>query len=199
MIRLLHSVTGILPLGAYLIFHLWRNWAMLGGREQWVDRLNESNLRIGFEVTVVFYISLIVHILLSLQKPRVNCPELLSSRGLLRLQQVSGVVGLFFLGYHIYHIWPYDSGPHTTVRSLYDSLWVSLSEPRNLVVYLGGITAIYFHFIHGIFRALIGFGLISAQNTLRKIGFVFGVIGILLWVLTLRIIGHFVTGGSLLG
>lgn len=194
MIREMHTVTGILPLGLFLIYHLWCNWAVLNGREHWVDRIVFCKSHFGFEVTVVFFVSLFIHAFLSLRRYGEPLVEPLVSRGSQRLQQVTGILSLLFLGYHIYHIWPYDTGPHTTFRNSYDSLWMGLSMPMHMVLYVVGITVVYFHFSHGIFRASVRKGLVSTGLTTRVLRYVIIVTGIVMWSLTLHVIGHFVTG-----
>jgi succinate dehydrogenase/fumarate reductase cytochrome b subunit len=172
-VRRLQSFSGVLPLGTYLIYHLWKNWAIVRDREQWVDRVIWVSEHFGHTLEILFYIFLTVHVFLAILGKADSDHPLLVSRGQRRTQQVSGAA--------------------------YATLWSSLPEPVCLAVYLFGMSVLYFHFANGLSRAVVSWGLISTERALRVARYAVSVVGIVLWGLTLQVVGHFVTGQGFFG
>jgi succinate dehydrogenase / fumarate reductase cytochrome b subunit len=198
-VRRLQSFSGVLPLGTYLIYHLWKNWAIVRDREQWVDRVIWVSEHFGHTLEILFYIFLTVHVFLAILGKADSDHPLLVSRGQRRTQQVSGAASLLFILYHVYHVWPWRSGAGFSVRDPYATLWSSLPEPVCLAVYLFGMSVLYFHFANGLSRAVVSWGLISTERALRVARYAVSVVGIVLWGLTLQVVGHFVTGQGFFG
>ncbi len=197
--RRLQSFSGILPLGIYLIYHLWKNWAIVRGREQWIDRVIWVSDHFGYALEILFYLFLMVHTFLAIYGKADADHPLLGTRGQRRTQQLSGAASLLFILYHVYHIRPWRSGPGSSVSDSYATLWSSLPDPVNLTMYLFGMTVVYFHFTNGLSRAVVSWGLISTKRSLRVVRYAVSVVGIVLWGLTLQIVGHFVTGQGFFG
>lgn len=192
--RRLQSFSGILPLGTYVIYHLWTNWAVVRGREQWVDRVIWVSDHFGSILEILFYSFLTVHVLLAIFGKAGSDSPLLGSRGRRRTQQVSGAVSLLFILYHIYHVWPWHSGPDSSVRDSYAILWSSLPEPAYLAIYLFGMTIVYFHFANGLSRAAVSWDLVSTERAFRVVRYAVSIAVIVLWGLTLQVIGHYLIG-----
>lgn len=199
VVHRLQSFSGVLPLGTYLIYHLWENWAVMWGRGQWIDRVIWIDDHFGWAMEIVFYMFLAVHVFLAVYAKADGDHPMLGSPGQRRMQQVSGAASLMFLLYHVYHVWPWRSGPDSSIEDPYAALWSDLPEPDHLVIYLAGMTVVYFHFAHGISRAVVSWGLISTESALRVVRIAVSVVGIGLWGLTLQVIAHFVTGQGFFG
>jgi succinate dehydrogenase / fumarate reductase, cytochrome b subunit len=192
--RRLHSFSGVLPLGIYLIYHLWENWSVVRGREPWVDRVTWLDSHFGFAINILFFLLLAIHAVLGLRPlAQINLP----ASDLRGIQLVTGVISLFFIVFHAIQLLPATYGPHQSVRNAYAVLWTSLSRPGYLAIYLVGISAVYFHFAHGLSRAVVAWDLISTERALRMTRYTVSVVGLVLWGLTLHVLGHFVVGQGL--
>ena len=158
-LKRLHTLTGVIPLGAYLIFHLWRNLSVLGGFELFSERLKFSPTQSALTLVFVL-IPLAIHVILGLLRLYISGNTLGHSRqsGNIRylLQRVSAVVGGAFL---LWHIWQ--------ARQLEDvQAWHEmLIFPGMAFAYLIGGLAVIFHYCNGLWSATSGMGLIQGRRT----------------------------------
>jgi len=121
LLRRLHSLTGIVPIGAFLIFHLTTNasivWGMLDAREgaSAVERgVNTFQGEVGFIHSLPFlllieifglWLPIAFHAGLGLVyaftgRPNVGAYAYMSNRRY-TLQRISGYVGILFIFYHV--------------------------------------------------------------------------------------------------
>jgi succinate dehydrogenase / fumarate reductase cytochrome b subunit len=198
MSRRVHSLVGLFPLGLFLPFHLWVNWTALSGREAWVDRGFTIGPAIQGLIGLVFGLCLIAHLWLW---PRGEDPRpqaLLGSLALRAIQRMTGVAFLLFLGYHIYQVIPASLNRDLFAAGAYGILWDDLGEPLTLGIYVAGISALYFHFSHGLCRAAVTWGMVSSPSSAKALHYVAGLVGFALWALTLQVISHFAIGQKLI-
>jgi succinate dehydrogenase / fumarate reductase cytochrome b subunit len=157
-LKRLHTLTGVLPLGAYLILHLWQNLSVLGGFEFFSERLKSSSTQ--SILTLVFVlIPLAVHVVLGLLRLYISGNTLGHSRqsGNVRylLQRVSAVVGGAFL---LWHIWQ--------ARQLEGAqAWREmLVFPGMAFAYLIGGLAVIFHYCNGLWSAALSLGFLQDKK-----------------------------------
>lgn len=195
----LHGLLGVVPLGAYLVFHLWEQWPALDSREAWVDRMRATTSR-PWEIALVL-VPLATHVGLGAwrflgRSPKEATPTW-DTRGLARLQALAGGIAFAFIAYHVTQVWQPIAGPHASTRDAYATLWRALGRPLDLVLYLVGISCVCFHFAHGLTRAAARWGLVRDALALRRARFVAGAAGFLLWGAMLHLVGHFAIGEGL--
>lgn len=195
----LHGLLGVVPLGAYLVFHLWEQWPALDSREAWVDRMRATTSR-PWEIALVL-VPLAAHAGLGawrlLRRSRKEAASTSAARGLARLQVLTGGIAFAFIAYHVAQVWQPIAGPHASARDAYAALWHALGRPLDLVLYLVGISCVCFHFAHGLTRAAASWGLVRDALALRRARFAAGAAGFLLWGATLHLVGHFAIGEGL--
>lgn len=199
MSRRVHSLVGLFPLGLFLPFHLWVNWAALSGREGWLDRGRALGPAFQVVIGLAFGLCLIAHLWLW---PRGEDPRpqaLLGSVALRTIQRMTGVAFLLFLGYHVYQVLPARLNPDLFAAGAYGILWDDLGEPLTLGMYIVGVSALCFHFAHGLCRAAVTWRMVSRPSSATALGYVAGLVGFTLWALFLQIISHFATGQRLIG
>jgi succinate dehydrogenase / fumarate reductase cytochrome b subunit len=199
MLRRVHSLTGVLVLGPYLIFHLWENWAALSGAGSWADRHRWIEVHLETQVQLLFAIALAAHVLTCLGRRTGSGEQLLESTGLRRLQRITGIAVLLFMAYHVYHAGLPRSGGYLAARGGYDVLWSDLGRPLPLVAYVAGVTLVFFHLAHGLSRAPVGWGLVTSATAVQRTRLVAGTFGFLLWGLALHLLGYFAAGQGLFG
>jgi succinate dehydrogenase / fumarate reductase cytochrome b subunit len=147
----------------------------------------------------LFLVPLVVHAGLGVWRLlRVPDSPLNGPRGLRILQAVTGALALAFVAWHLRAMWATGDGPHADARAAYQALFEGAGRPAVLVPYLIGVTAVCFHFAHGIGRAAVSVGLARSQNAVlvfRTAGFA---VGFVLWALLLQLLAQFAIGQPVL-
>jgi succinate dehydrogenase / fumarate reductase cytochrome b subunit len=178
VLRRLHSLTGIFPIGAYLIFHVMlANASVLGGPDRFDAAVEAiavlpAPILLAIEVLAI-YLPLLFHSLYGFV--RVGEAELSSplrfdwlGSYLYVLQRITGVIAFFFIAWHIYttRYQYYFAGAHID----YAMMRGIMSNPVSFAIFLIGTAASVFHFTNGIWTFAITWGLTigrRAQRTLR--------------------------------
>jgi len=163
--RRLHSLSGVLPVGFFLLFHIFENLRALGGAEVYDEAVFELSQMIP---GVYFYAVEIGGILLPIAfhgiygaylslEGRYNVGRYAYRRNILYLlQRLSGVLALFFIGYHVFSLRIQVTAmglgqlaqrpgyvSYADVAAHYSNDWV-------LAFYVLGTLATAFHFGNGI-------------------------------------------------
>ena len=194
----LHSLLGVGVLGGFVAFHLFQQWPALWSREHWVDRVQGTSSRTA-EVWLVL-VPLALHALLGIVRAargRRTGADLRGSRGLHRVQALTGLIAAAFIVYHLLHVWSWETGPHFSHHVTYDILLQDLGQPLHLALYVVGISAVYFHLGHGISRAAVTWDLVDTAAGVRRARLVGGGLAFLLWALTLQTMANFSMGDGL--
>ena len=171
LFRRLHSFMGALPLGFFLVFHLYENSFALQGQAVYDGRVQSlRGLPYLHVLEVAFiYIPLLYHSLYGLYiwyTGENNYPRYGYARnGLYTLQRVTGLAAFVFVWYHIYdqRLLPYPS---------YYTVFASLMRPEVLALYFIGVAAASFHLFLGLWNASIKWGIAigeRAQGTLLAV------------------------------
>jgi len=182
ILRRLHSLSGIVPIGVYLIFHIMlANASVLGGPERF-DAAVEAiavlppPVLLAVEVLAI-YLPLLFHSLYGFV--RVSEAELSNplrhdylGSYLYTLQRITGVIAFLFIGWHVYttRFQYYFAGAHID----YAMMRGIMIDPVRFSIFLVGTAASVFHFTNGIWTFAITWGLTigrRAQRTLRAASF----------------------------
>jgi succinate dehydrogenase / fumarate reductase cytochrome b subunit len=197
MLPRVHALLGIVPLGSYLVFHIYQTWPALADRELWVERAMSGPSRDLVLVWVLLPLAL--HALLGLVRLR-RAPDspLNGPKGLRAVQAATGVLALLFVVHHLMQVWSVAPGPHSSPRDVYALLMRELGRPLQASIYVIGVTALCFHLGLGLSRASVSFGLARSARAVRRARFAGGTAGFVLWVLLLQLLGHFAIGQRLI-
>lgn len=184
VLRRLHSLTGIVPIGVYLIFHVMlANASVLGGPERFDAAVEAISalpppILLGAEILLI-YLPLLFHGLYGFVRVRdaeLDNPLAHDWVGayLYSLQRITGVIAFFFIGWHVYttRFQYYFAGAHID----YAMMRGIMMEPANLAIFLVGALASVFHFTNGIWTFCVTWGITvgrRAQRTLRAACLVF--------------------------
>jgi succinate dehydrogenase / fumarate reductase cytochrome b subunit len=193
ILRRLHSLFGLLPVGAFLIFHLWENsQSRLGAthyNEQVVAVLKGMNYLPLIEILVIA-LPLLFHagyglVITAQMRAELGRYPYLRHR-LYWLQRVSGIGILLFLLIHvgmtrIAGIW--DPG---IAEDLYSHMRALLSVPWMLGLYVIGLLLSVIHLANGLASMAIVWGLTTSVRAQRLFGWVCVLIGLLLAALGLH-------------
>jgi succinate dehydrogenase / fumarate reductase cytochrome b subunit len=187
-IRRLHSLLGLVPLGAYLVFHLATNASILDGLETYQRRANQIHV-LG-ETTVQFVgwtcilLPILLHGLIGLLIVARGKRNLLSypyaDNFRYTLERGAGVVVFLFVLWHVFHMtgwiqtawWtqhvarPLGGAQFdpdhviTAVRAVRAAPWI-------VTVYIVGTLAAVYHLANGIWTAGITWGVWTSANAQR--------------------------------
>ncbi|WP_296696411.1 succinate dehydrogenase [Thiocapsa sp. UBA6158] len=187
VLRRLHSLLGLLPVGAFLVFHLWENSQSRFGAEHYnehvVAALKGMNYLPLMEIFVIA-LPLLFHAgygLVITAQMRAELARYSYARNRLYwMQRISGVGILLFLLMHvgmtrIAGIWDPSVGD-----DLFAHMRALLSQPWMLGLYLFGLLLSVFHLANGLASMAIVWGLTTSVRAQALFGWLCVAIGLLL-------------------
>lgn len=179
----LHSLAGIVPLGAFLIEHFYSNAVALLGASAYDRQVATlQGIPLVWVLEIVFIlIPLLYHAgygiyLATLSRNNTRDYGYASNRRFL-LQRVSGIVTLLFV---LYHVWSFrlKSAFFGTDVS-FDAVSGHLSHAWIFTFYVLGILSTTFHFTNGLWSGLITWGITTGPRAQQ----ISGKVSLLLFVL----------------
>ncbi|MGC1130397.1 MAG: hypothetical protein WA875_12620 [Candidatus Acidiferrales bacterium] len=175
----LHSLSGIIPIGAYLLDHLWSNsYALVspGKYNQLSSELQTVPWRIAIE-TCVLWIPIAFHALYGMWiwwKGKSNAlghPWM--ANWLYVLQRWSGMIALAFI---VWHLYTERFIGHGVTR--YSDVARSMANPWYLTFYIVGIVAASFHLGNGLWNFACKWGIAVTPRAQRAFGWLGLVVGL---------------------
>ncbi len=176
VLRRLHSLSGLVPIGAFLLEHIFTNAYSLRGPEAFnrrVEALQSLPFVVLIEIFFIF-LPLAFHAfygMLIVYQGQNNVIKFgHEANWRYFAQRVTGVIGLVFVAYHVYttRFSSYMSGQPMN----YQWMQEILSQPDKMVLYLVGSTSLIFHFCNGIWSFLIVWGITLTEYS-RKLALYF--------------------------
>jgi len=196
LLRRLHSLSGLFPIGVFLFFHLAANSTVLAGGEKFqfvvkkIHLLAEAGLLIPVEMALIF-LPLAFHAILGvviILSAEMNAGVYrYGSNVRYTLQRITGIIAFFFILFHVWQMhWlggthggqpgdyfnPKDA-PATAAAIMQASDWWG-------PVYALGILASVFHLANGIWTSLITWGITIGPRSQRMAGYACTAFGIAL-------------------
>lgn len=197
----IHSLTGILPIGAFLVLHLSVNSLRTVGVWQYqlsIDFINNLPFLLGIEI-VFIYIPLLFHSLMGFYVAYCGRPNPMRhnypKNWMYLLQRITGVIVFAFLVFHI----------GTTVAPklltgkehfaaapfLIDILNTEFESWTGIGIYMIGILSATFHFANGLWGFCVSWGILVGENAQRNAGIVFILFGLLLTFMGFATVAEF--------
>jgi succinate dehydrogenase cytochrome b subunit len=172
-LRRLHSLSGIVPIGGFLFFHLFENsYILYGGAFWWKE--TEFTRTLPFEVAIevlVLWIPILFHAIYGLMITATSQPNTTIypyTRNLqYTLQRITGVLAFLFIGFHFATTrgWYYATGVETT----FERMHAFMMDPLILSIYIVGTLACVYHLCNGIFTISITWGLAVGPRAQRLV------------------------------
>jgi succinate dehydrogenase / fumarate reductase cytochrome b subunit len=176
LLRRLHSLSGIVPIGAYLLIHIFlENAFIFGGAEQWNAMAAAIGslplpLLLAAEVLVLWG-PILFHglygVVIAYTGDTMNTGLRYEYRGsyLYVLQRITGILALGFIGFHVYttRLSHYFYGTEIDYALMHDFM----TDPVFLGVYLVGVSSAVFHFTNGIWTFCITWGITVGPQAQR--------------------------------
>jgi succinate dehydrogenase / fumarate reductase cytochrome b subunit len=193
LLRRLHSLLGLLPIGAFLVFHLWENSQSRLGAAYYngtvVANLQGMNYLPLLEIFVIA-LPLLFHAGYGLLIAAGAHPELrrypYARNWLYWLQRASGVGILLFLLVHV-GLTRFWALVEPAVRlDLHGHMQGLLTQPWMFAIYVIGLLLAVFHLANGLWAMGLVWGLTTSARAQRLSGYVCTGIGLLLAALGLH-------------
>ncbi|MEZ4293675.1 MAG: succinate dehydrogenase cytochrome b558 subunit [Polyangiaceae bacterium] len=207
LMRKLHSLSGVVPVGGFMLFHLWTNAKATQGREPFDQAVRDIS-HMPF-VTVMEWglilLPLLFHAIYGVfiaLNGRQNFTKYTYSRNWMYfLQRLSGLVAFAFIGMHLYQYWGQKVAGKMETGQFYQALCESLSStkggaPWMAIAYVVGIAACAFHFANGLWGFCFSWGITVSRRSQRMASSLFGLVGVVVFFLGLNTVVHFATGES---
>ncbi len=193
LLRRLHSLSGIIPIGAFVAFHLFTNMQMLlGSFQHEVNWIHSQPALLWMEIFVL-WLPIAFHAVLGLIYTFTGKPNSVAygymANWRYTLQRVTGVLALIFILLHVAILrWRWNLlGWYTPFfsKGLYDhhvvdlahySTSVALNQTAVLVLYIIGVLSVVYHFANGLWTAAITWGLTVSVAAQRRWGYVCAVV-----------------------
>lgn len=184
MLRRLHSLTGMIPLGVFLFEHFFTNSFSHQGETVYnakVEFLRTLPYILFIEWGLLF-LPFLFHILYGLviiYQGQVNVIDQNRPRNWLYfMQRVSAFPAMGFIFYHVIHLRFYHGSAHDA--NFYRVMIDVFDNPFLFVFYIVGILSTCFHFANGILTFCITWGLTVSLNAQRIVGFAAAGVGVVL-------------------
>ncbi len=174
--RRIHSLLGLVPLGIFMVFHLWQNsQARLGAAHYnaLVAKMAEINYLLVFEATLVV-VPLLLHAAYGLVILGSGTAEPLRysyrRNWLYWLQRMSGIAMIAFVALHLGLTRIAAIIDPSIYNDMYSHMQHSLSQPVTFGVYMVGLWLSVFHLANGLATAAITWGLTTNAAAQRRFG-----------------------------
>ena len=214
ILRKLHQLTGIVPLGAFLLEHLYTNSKAAHpelGRQhfnQAVADLQNIPYILFVEVTFIF-IPLIYHAVYGLFMTWEMRPNNLAypypRNWFYTIQRVTGVILFFFIFFHVlnfrFGLLPglNDVSVAHSPNLAYQIVANEFQQWWIVAIYAVGIVSTIWHFANGIWLFLVDWGIVIGERAQRLTGYACIAFGVVLLALWANVTAAFITRGGLFG
>lgn len=208
LLRKLHSLTGALPVGGFLLFHFWTNAKALQGQAQYDDAVADITHMPYLRVLelVLILAPLLFHagygVVLALEgKPNVGRYPY-SRNWMYTAQRATGLIAFAFIAFHLWEYWGQKVMGRMAPEDFYPRLCANMAAtvggvPLIALVYVVGIAASVFHFANGLWGFCFSWGITISRRAQRMAAVVFGVVGMVVFLLGVNTVIYFATGAPL--
>jgi succinate dehydrogenase / fumarate reductase cytochrome b subunit len=195
-LRRLHSLSGVVPVGAFLAFHLYVNSSAARGADAYnatVRRLQQLPLSVFAEIACIFLplafhgvsgLFLTATVPVSVERPT------RAGRFLAILQRVTGVL---LFGFILFHLWTarlVQLEDHESL-DLFHLMQSALASPWIHALYLGGILAATSHLASGLWSFSETWGLARTPRARAAVAVVAAGVFVLLSVMGVQLLAAF--------
>ncbi len=169
-LRRLHSLTGVLPIGGFLVYHFWENATALQAPDHFdtmATHARDIQLLFLLEYGIIL-LPLIYHALYGLfiaSYTRVNVGAYSYARNRLFMwQRVTGILTMLYITYHVLVL---RFGAFSQVSASYATMTQHLQNPLVFAFYTAGILAASYHLGNGLWTFLITWGITVGKRAQR--------------------------------
>jgi succinate dehydrogenase / fumarate reductase cytochrome b subunit len=207
----LFSLSGLIPVGAYLVVHLATNASIINGPmtfQEQVDRIHALGVVLPFVEWTFIFIPIFFHaavgwLIIAGALPNANTYPYASNIRY-TLQRATGIIAFLFIAFHLVQLNHFFGAPFheingTKFGAQFDPQRAATSTALALqpmwikAIYTVGVLAVVYHFANGLWTQGITWGLWTSAAAQRRASWISAVVGIVLAVVALSALGGFWT------
>jgi succinate dehydrogenase/fumarate reductase cytochrome b subunit (b558 family) len=205
VLRRLHALSGIVPVGVFLVVHLWTNSRAIQGRTCFghaVEEINRMPFLPVIEIAGIF-LPLAFHafygVMLAFQSKQNVGRYGYARNWMFLLQRVSGLITLVFILFHLKDFRLAKLMGTMQHSEFFGVLETMLSDRwgghAKALFYELGVLASVFHFANGLRTFLFSWGVTISAKSQRLTAWGVAGLGFVLWFLGTNTVLFFATGG----
>jgi succinate dehydrogenase / fumarate reductase cytochrome b subunit len=176
-LRRLHSLSGIVPIGAFLAFHLYENYTATRGADAYnkmTRTLQELPFAVPMEIAIII-VPLLFHGIYGLFVTSTAKPNVISNayvrNWMYFIQRVTGVIVFAFILFHLWTTRLVQLQDHESL-DLFRQVQAAVANPWIYAFYLAGILSATFHLANGVWSFSIVWGLTIGPKAQRRMLYV---------------------------
>jgi succinate dehydrogenase/fumarate reductase cytochrome b subunit (b558 family) len=205
VLKRLHSLSGVLPVGVFLLEHLWTNSKALQGEGAFTGAVNDLQSLPYLPIIEVFgiFLPLAFHGVYGAYLAFIGRQNALAYKyprnWLYLLQRVSGLLTLGFIVYHLGEFRVQKLLHGMSAEAFYPTLQAHMSStylgvPWVGMLYLVGLAASVFHFANGLSCFCLSWGITVTRAAQRRVALACWGVGAVLFVVGASTVIFFATG-----
>jgi len=211
VLRKLHQLSGIMPLGFFLLEHFYTNSKALTGAADFnnaVKDLQSIPYILFVEIGGIF-IPLIYHavygLVITIEARPNNLAYPYPRNWFYLIQRITGVILFFFIAFHVlnFRFGMIPGLNNTSVANHPELAFGIVSKEFHMVpifiVYMVGITATVWHLANGIWLFMVDWGIAIGERAQRLTGYACVAFGVVLLLVGINAAVGFIRPGGLLG
>ena len=211
MLRKLHQLSGIMPLGIFLLEHFYTNSKALAGAADFNNAVRDlqSIPYILFVEIGGIFIPLIYHavygLVITMEARPNNLHYPYARNWFYLIQRITGIILFFFITFHVlnFRFGLLPGLNNVSVAHAPDRAFEIVSGEFHMIsiflIYMVGITATVWHFANGIWLFLVDWGIAIGERAQRLTGYACIGFGIFLLLVGINAAIAFIRPGGLLG
>lgn len=183
--RRLHSLSGVVPIGAFVFEHMFSNSFSTQGSaayNEMVHTLTSIPYVLWLEIFVI-YIPILFHAVYGTYiaiQARYNAASYPYGRNwMFLLQRLSGIFLFIYIGLHVWETRAQVFFDESLKLRFFEHMQDLLSNPAYFALYLAGVLAAAFHFANGLWTFGIVWGITVGRNAQRLSTYACAGIGII--------------------
>ena len=190
LIRRVHSLLGLVPIGLFLTFHMFLNLTSLGGGGLYNKVISTMQDFPGIFIIelVVIFIPIAIHAIYGTWVVYTGQSNVLrykyARNWFYIIQRISGLYTVFFIVIHVYLM-------RVGGEANFAALSEFLSQPLGLVFYTLGVLFAIFHFVNGLWAFAITWGITVGPHSQKMLMYALTAVFILLSAIGLADISAF--------
>jgi len=211
ILRKLHQLSGIVPLGLFLLEHFYTNSKALGGAKHFNDAVTDLQAipYILLVETTGIFIPLIYHavygMVITIEARPNNLAYPYPRNWFYLVQRITGVILFAFITFHVLNFrFGLLPGLNTisvahSPEKAFDIVAGEFRMVPIFIIYVIGITATVWHFANGIWLFLVDWGITIGERAQRLTGYACIGFGVVLLLVGINAAVAFIHEGGLLG
>ncbi|WP_088226678.1 succinate dehydrogenase cytochrome b558 subunit [Desulfosporosinus sp. FKB] len=178
LIRRVHSLLGLVPIGLFLTFHMILNLSARGGPEMYDKVIGTMRNFPGIIVVelIVIFIPILVHAIYGawvVYTSQSNVLDYKYARNWFYIiQRISGIYTIIFIITHVYLL--------RFGEASFAALQHFVSNPYGLIFYALGVLLAIFHFVNGLWAFAITWGIAIGPHSQKVLSYALGIVFVLL-------------------